>query len=117
LEQGVDVMQDIVLIKKTKTIMKNKLLEKSHEEAVQSLKTSLNREYGEIVRFHEPELIELTAELYAIKLLDLSQPKDMGENLYSRYYSGWIRFSDGLRFNETKELHSFLVEEFNKEAK
>lgn len=93
--------------------MTNKLYELSKQEAIEQLMNLLDKGEGEICRFHEPELSQLTAELYGMKLLDMSQPyKVLG---FMRIDGCWFADYKEEPIGTTQQLHDHLVREFNKE--
>lgn len=60
------------------------------------------------------DLAQLTAEIYGMKLLEMSQPLNVGG--YEKRYGSWYsREMDSI--GTTQQLHDHFVEQFNKEGK
>ena len=89
----------------------NKLYALCREEAKGIIKTKYDT--PSIIR-HYDELYQLTAEIYGMKLLDMSQPLNVGG--YEKRYGSWYsREMDSI--GTTQQLHDHFVEQFNKEGK
>lgn len=93
----------------------NKLYAQCREEARKQLCDKLSLSATIITIKYADELSQLTAEIYGMKLLDMSQPdKVLG---FMRIQGHW--FNDDKNnsiIGSTKDLHDHFVREFNKEV-
>lgn len=59
---------------------------------------------------------KLTAEIYGMKLLDMSQPSDINDTWFIRTSNdNWTNSETYDDIGTTQQLHDHLVEQFNKE--
>ena len=64
------------------------------------------------------DLAQLTAEIYGMKLLDMSQPDDTNDIWFMRTTNNnWTNSETYDDIGSTQDLHDHFVEQFNKEGK
>ena len=85
----------------------NKLYAQCREEAKKIIKTKYD--IPSIIR-HYDELYQLTAEIYGMKLLDMTESKRV---IFSPFINQWEQFETMQPIGSTQDLHDHFVREFN----
>lgn len=60
----------------------------------------------------DDEIKQLTAEIYGMKLLDMTESKRV---IFSPFVNKWEQFETMQPIGSTQQLHDHFVEQFNKE--
>ena len=89
--------------------MNNKLYAQCREEALKQISTDKNRE-GKFMKFTNDELQQLTAEIYGMKLLDMTKNLDI---MFNQTFDEWEYFASEETIGTTQDLHDHFVREFN----
>ena len=85
----------------------NKLYAQCREEAI----SILLLKYGNAT-YLDTERQQLTAEIYGMKLLDMTKSKRV---IFSPFINKWEQFETMQPIGTTQQLHDHFVREFNKE--
>lgn len=86
----------------------NKLYQLCREEALKQFKRELKPSIDTM------ELSQLTAEIYGMKLLDMSQPSDTNDTWFMRTSNdNWTNSETYDDIGTTQDLHDHFVREFN----
>lgn len=83
--------------------------QQAKEKAIEQLKITLDKMEGEIIRFHEDEINQLTCEIYAQMFAEFIQPLEYGTPYYHTFFGVWrIDGCDDTWQGSTEQVHELF---------